>query len=448
MRNYYLLKIKFKDESISKEIHSAQLYIDNDIVYMRIFFEITVFPTLDIKYLENKKTLGLFENDFEIVESPIKILFDKSRIYRGSSYAEEDGQIFFTIYLSKICLITKIGGREPKKKGVAYLNNNALQIANYFHTSFSNHNNKDIFENARNRGMEDYYKIDKMSFRLELEYSSNEERKSEEFTVKKIPTIYFKHEGLSYREVRNRISIICNFISFCYGIRIFAEKLIFSTDIEKYTFRDNEPNYKTYLSWTLPVFQYLNKNCRFELILKSDWYSHYSLDNERITNAINSYLHSREVSKGSAFLLLFNVLELFKENSARHRFKMVDNKEKKEIFKTAFDEIKKVLKSESEEDEFKKKWDVLTANLSYRPFMNVFEETLENNNIDSKRFGSPLKDLKKTRDDLTHGSVKINDKELQEQVYCMRRIAAVLILNNLGFQNDIKEKFNWEYGIK
>lgn len=444
MKRYYCLNLEFKNKEISKEIHHAHLYIEkDDTIYLKIFFEQSNSLNLDRKFMISKNSLGLFNDNFNIIETESNLLFDNSRIYQITSFKEQDGKLFLTIYINEVCLINELHETELKNIGVGYLNNNGFDIVSDFYSFFSNRpDNQDVYENSRMQGMEDFYKIDKMSFRPELEYNDNDKRNKKEFTIKKIPTIYFKHDNLNLNEIQKRLTIICSFISFCYGIRVYSKRFVFSTTKERYTLRNNEPKYKTYVSRTLTVFDYLNTFYNLDKVLKTDWYTHFSKDEERITKAINSYLHSREVNQGSAFLLLYHILELFKEKATNEKFEIKNKKDRNEIFDKAFDEVKKILVNKSDEEEFKKKWDSLTGSILFRPSKEVFQETFKANTIKVDKFKDFSFDkIRKTRNDLTHGSYSKNEKELEEQVYYLRRIAGLLILSNLGF----KEKLNDNY---
>ena len=101
-------------------------------------------------------------------------------------------------------------------------------------------------------------------------FTNNEKRGSEQFTVKKIPTINYKFTDLDFEQAKRSLEIICSFLSFCFGIRIIFEKLTYRTEEQIFIYRDTSPNNKTFVSDFLTVFYHLEENCRIEKILKTE----------------------------------------------------------------------------------------------------------------------------------------------------------------------------------
>ena len=132
----------------------------------------------------------------------------------------------------------------------------------------------------------DYYEIENLSFRPELEFENNEQRGSEEFTIKKKPTINFRFQNIEYKDIKNRLEIICHFLSFLYGVRIVIDKLVYRTEKEIYFFRNTEPNNKTYVSDLFSISGFLKNNCRIEKILKTNWFENYLQKEKQITPPI------------------------------------------------------------------------------------------------------------------------------------------------------------------
>lgn len=437
MKDYYCLDLKFKDTKISDKTYHSHLYVADDKMYFQII-DNDEKSDLDRRFFSSKNSLSLFENNFEVVGTEVSIMFDNSRIYKATSFDRDAKNQFFTIYVSRICLVKQNIHKEYVNEGVAFLNKNGLQIVNLFYSFFTNLADKNKFKISRMNGMSDYYEIKNMSFRPELEFSSNEKRGSSELTIKKKPTIDFKFENIEYEQIQQRLKIICNFLSFCYGIRIIMEKLVFRTESDIYFFRDTEPNNKTYVSDTLHVFEFLEENYKIEKILKTDWFSHYEKKEKQITKAIDNFLHSREVNLGAAFLLLFNIIEIFNVNHKQDKFKF--NTTKSELVKETFKNLKPFLDDNEDEKEFEKKVKVIIDKLEFKPQKSPLEETLKINNIDPLFFGFSFTKLKNTRDNITHGSLKkIKEKELQSQVACLRKITTCLILSNLGLTDDLRK---------
>lgn len=437
MKDYHCLNLKFKDKKISEKIFHSHLFVSDKEMYIQII-DNDEKSNVDRYFSMSENALGLFEENFEVIDTEISILFDQSRIYKVVSFQNDDRNQFFTIYVSKICLIRENIHKEFVNEGAAFLNKNGLNVVNLFYSFFTNYRDKNSFSISRMNGMHDFYEIDKMEFRPELEYRNNEKRGSEKLTIKKIPTINFKFTNIEYEDIKNRIQIVCNFLSFCFSVRIIIEKVVFRTENEIYIFRDTEPNNKTYVSDLTSVFHFLKNNYNIEKILKTDWFENYTKNEKQLNKAIDNFLHAREVSLGASFLLLFNIIEIFNVNKNQEKFKFSANKD--EITNVLFSKLKKYLSDKNDEVEFQNKVKNVINKLEFKPLKSPLEETLKSNNIDSTKFGFTLNKLKKTRDSITHGSINsIKEEDLKLQVYCLRKIAICLIISKLGLKDDLNK---------
>lgn len=437
MKKYYCLDLKFKDQKISDKVHHAHLFVSDEEMYIQIIDDDEK-SRVDTYYSISDNSLGLFEENFEVADTEVSIIFDKSKIYKVVSFQDDGKNKYFTIYLCNICLIKDNVHKEFVNEGIAFLNRNGLEIVNLFYSFFNNFENKDQFSIKRMNGRSDYYSIENITFRPELEYTNDDRRRSEKFTVTKKGTINFTFENIGYEEIKKRMQIICNFFSFFYGVRVTIEKLTFRTQTEMYFFRNTEPNNQTYVSDLVTISDLLVNSKRIEEILKTNWYNHYIKKEKQITKAIDNLLHAREVNPGAAFLLLFNIIEIFNISQKQEKFSFTS--EKKIIAENLFDTLKNYLKEKNDEEEFAKKIIGTVDKLEFKPFKSPLEETLKINNIDPTTFGFTFTKLKKTRDSITHGSLNsIKEDGLQSQVYCLRKIAICLVLSNLGFTNDLNK---------
>jgi hypothetical protein len=295
------------------------LYIKEKEIYIRIF-EKEEHSDFDRRYMANRNSLGLFEENFEIVKSEIDLLFENARIFKSISLSGKGSNKYFTIFLTNICLIRPNIHKEDINEGKAVLNPNGLKIVNLFYSFFTNLRTKNSFDVSRMNGMSDYYKINNLKFRPELDYSDNEQRNSEEFTVKKIPTIRFSFKDTAYEEAKDQMAVICKFLSFCYRIRIQYHKLIYRTEESIYIYFKNEKINEVYTSKIDTIFEFLSTTYRIEKILKTKWYLHYLNNRSKFDKAIDNYLHSREVESSSRYLLLFNIIEIFNQSQAEEKF--------------------------------------------------------------------------------------------------------------------------------
>ncbi|MFY8096175.1 MAG: hypothetical protein ACOVMH_00005, partial [Flavobacterium sp.] len=317
------------------------------------------------------------------------------------------------------------------------LNNNGLKVVNKFYSFFTNLGNKNSFEISRMNGMSDYYLINNLKFRPELDFTNNEKRNSEEFTVKKIPTLQFSFTDTTYENAKSDIEVICQFLSFCYGIRIQYHKMIYRTEESIYIYWNNEKVDDVYISKISTIFSFLNSNYQIEKILKTNWHVNYLSKRTKFDKAIDNFLHSREVESSSKYLLLFNIIELFNQNQIEEKFET--NNLKTQNISNALELLEKTLVNEKDLLLFRNKWEGLINKIYTKPLKSPLEETLKSNGIFAENFGFSFSDLKKIRDKITHGSVNsIKEEKLKEYTYAIRKICVSLILSQLGFGDEIK----------
>ncbi|UOU96989.1 hypothetical protein MUU74_10835 [Chryseobacterium daecheongense] len=440
MKEYYCLDLKFKNQKISAFIHHAHLYIKDEEIFIRIFENKEATDVYE-KFCLSDNSLGLFEENFNVIESDNKISSDKSRIWKAERSGFKDSNSFFTVYLTSICIVKKNEYKENINQGKVYLNNNGLKITNNFYSFFTNFKDKNIFEIGRMDSMKDFYNCDGLKFRPELEFWGNDRRDSEEFTIKKIPIINYSFENESYESAKEKIDIICKFLSFCFGIRVNYINLHYRTVDNIYYFSNYETLDHTYNSKFSPIFRFLKENCRIEKILCTDWFNHYIQKGKKLDKAIENYLHSREVDGNSKFLLLFNIIEIFNVKQEVEKFDL--NELKEENFKKALELIEETLVDKDEVNLLRDKWKWSINKLVLKPIKSPLEETLKHNGIEAEKFGFSFKSLKDIRDKLTHGSVgSIKEQKLKDCTDAMGKISISLILAQLGFMEDTKKVFD------
>lgn len=438
MKEYYCVNLKFKDDKISSKIFHAHLFVTDEEMFFQII-DNDIGSQVDRSYSMSTDALGLFEDNFEIIKTEVSLSFEQSRIYRITSFQSDVQNTFFTIYVSRISLIFPNQHKELINEGKAFLNKNGLKVVNTFYSFFSNFEDKNQFSISRMNGMSDFYEANQLSFRPELEFSTNERKGSEEFTIKKMPIMNYTFIDLDFNQTKESLETICNFLSFCFGIRILFEKIVHYTEEEIIIYRDTSPNNKTFVSDFSVAFHHLEKNHNIQKILKTDWHRNYLRKKKQFTKAIDNYLHSREVGLSASFLLLFNIIEIF--NIKRKVEKFDFNESKEENFAKAFELLSMSLKDDNDFELLKDKWSGLINRIEIKPLKSPLEGTLKLNSINTLDFGHSFGKLKKTRDKLTHGSVSsIKEDDLQSQIFCLRKIAARLILANLGLKQDLKRQ--------
>src|SRR5699024_4400302 len=152
------------------------------------------------------------------------------------SVTEENGMYFFTIYIGKIWVKYNTQRKDLGQTGEVLLNDNSIKMVSNFYSFFTNLEDKDVFSTSRMTGMSDYYQCQDFSFRTELFYTNNERRGSSKFTVMKHPGLIFSCSKGDYKEIQRKVSIVCSFLSFCYGIRIYPKRIKFYEKEDLYIF--------------------------------------------------------------------------------------------------------------------------------------------------------------------------------------------------------------------
>lgn len=436
MKEYYCVNLKFKNTDVSYETFHSHLYVSDTKMHFQII-DNSPNSQIDSKFSILKDSLGLFEDNFEIVETEVGLYFDQSKIYKITSFQSDMQNNYFTVYVDKMAVVFSNKNKELVNEGKAFLNKNGFKVISTFYSFFTNFKDQNALTISRMNGMSDYYEAGTITFRPELDFKNNDKRGSEEFTVRKIPYINYKSLESDFERTKRTIQIICSFLSFCFGIRIRCEKLIFYSEEQFFIYRDQSPNNKTFVSDFSVIFHHLDKNYNIQKTLKTDWFSNYLKNEQQFDKAIDNYLHSREVDLNASFLLLFNIIEIFNIKQEEEKFSFNELKEKN--LNEAFNLISQALDNEMDQQLLRDKWNGLISKIEIKPLKSSLEETLRMNNIKSIDFGYSFSRLKKTRDKLTHGSVSsIKDEDLKSQVYGLRKIALRLILANLGLKDDLK----------
>lgn len=437
MNNFYCIDLKFKDTKISDKVYHSHLYSSDKGNYLKIWDE-NPNSEIDTIFMRSENALDYFYKNFEIIKSDIEVDFELSKIYKVNSFEFENefNNIFFTIHIDKVILKTNNLFRDKINEGEAYLDNNGLKMVNLFYSFFTNLKDINTYSISRMNGKEDIYIANEFKFRPELVFIDNEKRNSDKFTINKIPIIKFYSEKDKLNEILEFNDIVSHFFSFCFGIKISFKKIVYRTENNIFVYRNTKPKNKKYKKDLSIIFTLLNKNCRIEKILKTNWFEYYKTNNSKITKAINNYLHSREVDLSSSFLLLFNIIEILNIKPNFEKFEFLENKEIN--FLKAYDLIIDTLKNDDDKAIFKNKWEGIKNKLDLKPMKSPLENTLLENNINPENYGFSFNKLKNTRDKITHGSVNTIDEEvLKQQIYCLRKITGSLILANLGFKDDL-----------
>ncbi len=289
-------------------------------------------------------------------------------------------------------------------------------------------------------GMQEFYKCGNLKFRPELDFWGNDKRDNEEFTIKRIPILNYFFENESFESVKEKIDIICKFLSLYYGIRVNYTNLHYKTNDEVYLYSNYDKLDRTYNFKISTVSKLLKTNIKIEKILNTTWFENYVTNKAKIDKAIENYLHSREVDGSAKFLLLFSNIEIFYGKDEPVKIEM--NELKNENFAKALKLIIESLADKNESKIVESNWQRTINNLITKPMGSPLENILIQNGIQTENYGFKFNELKNVRNKLTHGSLSsIDDEKLKEYIYAMSKISISLILSKLGFKDDLKFNF-------
>ena len=102
--------------------------------------------------------------------------------------------------------------------------------------------------------------------------------------------------------------------------------------------------------------------------------------------------------------------------------------------------MQEFIKREKEKKDFKKRWDDIQALLANKPMITELDNFIKYLNIDISNFPISIKDIRKMRNDLSHGSIeKYNEMKLTQANILLFGIIGVIILKAFGIENlDLK----------
>lgn len=280
-----------------------------------------------------------------------------------------------------------------------------------------------------------FYKLEKSTFRPEFNFVSKDDRKERVATVTKEPKIQFKYgKGVTEKEAVFYGDVILMLASFYHHIKIdyvfrrihLPENTITIKNIEQNNFLDSSGSLRGF-----GVYWNFNK------FLQLSWQKESIKNFTLLSKAISLFNQSHLVDSYSTFLIRYNIIEICdKQKQDNVKFKLALNK--KQIKAKQDEALVKLLETidKNEHEEFRKRWYNVQTLLQNKPMKNQLVSFLESQNLDPKTFPVKLDDLKKLRDNITHGSIdKVNAEQLRQANILLYRISGILILNLMGIKD-------------
>lgn len=280
-----------------------------------------------------------------------------------------------------------------------------------------------------------FYKLEKSTFRPEFNFVSKDDRKERVATVTKEPKIQFKYgKGVTEKEAVFYGDVILMLASFYHHIKIdyvfrrihLPENTITIKNIEQNNFLDSSGSLRGF-----GVYWNFNK------FLQLSWQKESIKNFTLLSKVISLFNQSHLVDSYSTFLIRYNIIEICdKQKQDNVKFKLALNK--KQIKAKQDEALVKLLETidKNEHEEFRKRWYNVQTLLQNKPMKNQLVSFLESQNLDPKTFPVKLDDLKKLRDNITHGSIdKVNAEQLRQANILLYRISGILILNLMGIKD-------------
>lgn len=456
MSDYHCLEIEFinvdfssysikSNTEISKS-HHAHLYTSKDEIELKIFFDDKTYfgdkfmdwsSTIDFKKLGSFLKVEVTKNHTNDRLQKVDLSDSKLLGSTNSSNYYENGKKYIIVRIDTVKFYWNPVEQEINTAEL-YLDDKGFRVVEPFYSYLSPkswHKNDGNFDIGRMNDSKMFYKLEKSTFRPEYNFFSKDDRKERVATVTKEPKIQFKYKkGITEKEAVFYGDVVLMLASFYHHIKIdyilrrihLPENTITIKNIEQKNFFDTGGNL-----WGFEIYWDFNK------FLQASWQKETVKNFALLTKAITLFNQSHLVDSYSTFLIRYNIIEICdKQKQDNVKFTLVLNK--KQIKAKQADALEKLLETidKKEHEDFKKRWHNVQSLLQNKPMKNQLVSFLESQNLDPKTFPLKIDDLKKLRDNITHGSIdKVNVEQLRQANILLYRISGILILNLMGIKD-------------
>lgn len=457
MSDYHCIEIEFPNVDFSKfgngvnkasinATHHAHLYPRENEIELRIFFdEEEGFGDCFIGWT-SKIAWGKFGSFIKI---EITKNYTNDRIQRidlseaklvgwaNNTRFYENGKKYIVVKINTVKFYWNPQKTESNSAEF-YLDDKGFRVVAPFYSVFSPKTwfkNDGNFNILRMKDSTRFYQLGKSTFRPEFFFVTKDDCNDRMATVTKEPKIQFKyktavteHEAVFYGDIVVMLASFYHHIKIDYVVRKIhlSECSITIKNVSQHkTFETNGNLFGFGLLWD------------FNRFLQSGWQKETIKNFALLSRAISLFNQSHLVDSHSAFLIRYNIIEVCdKHKRGNLKFNLVLNEKQSKI---KHDEaLLKLLETidESEHDEFKKRWYDVQAQLQNKPMKNQLASFLESQNINISTLPIKLRDLKRLRDDITHGSInKVNAEQLRQANILLYRLNGILILNLMGIKD-------------
>lgn len=456
MSDFHCLDIEFSNIDFSKygypnkkakinKVHHAHLYVKPDEIELRILFdEETGFgdALMDWSSKIDWRKFGSFLK-VEVTKNHTNERLEKVDLSEAklvgitnSTKFYEQSKKFISVRIDTVKFYWQ-PNEEEKNTAEFYLDNKGFRVVEPFYSFLSPKKwfvNDGNFNIGRMNDSNKFYKLEISKFRPEFNFVSKDDRKNRVATVTKEPKIQFKYQsGITEEKAVFYGDVVLMLASFYHHIKIdyilrrihLPENTITIKKLEQENFVDRSGNL-----WGFGIYW------DFNMFLQSSWQKETLKNFELLSKAVKLFNQSHIVDEYSTFLIRFNIIEICdKQKQNNVKFTPALNKRQTKVKQ---DEALKILLetiNTNEHEEFKKRWHNVLTLLQNKPMKNQLISFLESQNLDPKIFPVKIDDLKKLRDNITHGSIdKVNAEQLRQANILLYRISGILILNLMGIR--------------
>lgn len=323
------------------------------------------------------------------------------------------------------------------------LDDNGFNLVSEYYSTFDDDDvEENTFHLKKYRGTNLDYPLNNIRFKPEFLIDYEDKKSNREIKLDKIPVFKLTFDSdATEDEIRSLAEDIKLIASFYLHKNIeFEYSRIYFNDIEIFERIFNDKSISNHASG----LSYWGVNIDFHKFMCLNWQSNFIENKKLLTTIIPLFNQSILVDEQSRLLIRYSILETsisfysnkFKNNPKK---KFTFEKNKKAIWKEAFLKLQSAV-VETEKKDFKKRWDDIQALLANKPMITELDNFIKYLNIDISNFPISIKDIRKMRNDLSHGSIeKYNEMKLTQANILLFGIIGVIILKAFGIENlDLK----------
>ncbi|MBK8482794.1 MAG: hypothetical protein IPL31_00165 [Saprospiraceae bacterium] len=456
MSDYHCLDIEFPDVDFStygypnkseiSKVHHAHLYANKDEIELKVFFDDQTYfgekimdwsSKIDWKKFGSFLKIELTKNHTNERIQKVDLSEAKLLGYTNNSNYYENGEKYIIVKIDTV----KFYWNPVEHKNLTaefYLEDKGFRVVESFYSYLSP---KTLFKNdgkfdiGRMRGSTKFYKLEKSSFRPEYNFVSKDDPKERVATVTKVPKIQFKYyKGITEKEAILYGDMILMIASFYHHVKI--DYIFRRIHLPENTITIKNIVQKNIYNTRGNLWGFEN-HWDFNTFLQSSWQKATLKNFSLLSKAITLFNQSHLVDSYSMFLVHYNIIEICnKQKQDNVKFTVILNKKQAKVKQD--EALAKLLETidKNEHEDFKKRWHNVQTLLQNKPIKNQLVSFLESQNLNPNVFPIKIDDLKKLRDNITHGSInKVNAEQLRQANILLYRICGILILNLMGIKD-------------